>query len=305
MYYLICNALDNWVDPELSEPQNSPREKSVFICDNSQDIIEVLEPLRAIPSLSTKIDAIYSCSPHFVINPLPLITSLKKNALVSSLKKIYDDLLVMRSMCEDLGLEENSNGFDVKLPPNISLDMVSQCAHDLDVIFSTCPILRQDGCEIKLKGVDVGSAWLVFTIIGTVTGATIILNNLAALVDKAIILRSHWLSTKEQEERLRSLKIADDALEKVAETFKAALAAEREKIVDELATENKIIDNEEKRQLNYSVDKLCELMKKGAEIYAAVGSGNDVKAVFPPIESQALPEALPKYLTGNVEGTDE
>ena len=56
----------------------------------------------------------------------------------------------------------------------------------------------------------------------------------------------------------------------------------------ELATEYNISDPEDIERLKNSIHLLSEWMGRGMEIYAAVESPSETKAVFPSIEKQSL-----------------
>lgn len=302
MYYLICNAIENWVEPQFTEHKSDYKQDIIYSCDNAQAIVRLLEPLRILPSVNEEIDVIFSCSKRFALDPRPYILPKNVDPIRIHMRSIKDNLRAMVDMCETLGVEPHSDGFDVKLPTNITLEELADCTKDLSTIFAQCPLLQHEDGQISLQGVDVGSSWLTFIIRGT--GLSVILQNLASLVDKVVHIRSHWLTCKQQEEECKKLGIANEVLEGMVTAHNAVLKKVQENIVEELSAQNNVTEPEDKARLNYSIDLMHKMMDKGLEIYAAIGSADEVKAAFPAVEKQTLPEGLPKLLE-SAEETDK
>ena len=56
-------------------------------------------------------------------------------------------------------------------------------------------------------------------------------------------------------------------------------------------------DGDQRGRLEKSLEKLCNLLDKGVEIYASIDSPNDVQVLFPTLnEQERLPETILKYL---------
>ena len=56
-------------------------------------------------------------------------------------------------------------------------------------------------------------------------------------------------------------------------------------------------DGEQRGRLEKSLEKLCNLLDKGVEIYASIDTPNDVQVLFPTLnEQEKLPDTLLKYL---------
>ncbi len=295
MFYLVNHALDEWVNPQFSEMS-----KNVFSCLNEQQIVNILEPLRPFPEINKQIEIIYSTDDTFGDDSV-FIPS-EKEKIDRAMGAIKANLLAMRSMCEALGVESNSVGFDVKLPPNITLPELSDFAKDLNSIFTQCPILRQAGEEIKLHGVDVGSIWMTFTIIGAGAAiGTYILKNIAAMVDHVVTIREHMAVCKQQEELARSAGLKNESLDTIVNANKQIMKSLINKATDELSKENQVTNSEDKERIRLSLGLLKEWIDKGMEIYSAIDAPQDVKAAFPPLEAQALPDFSLKKLIGREE----
>lgn len=234
--------------------------------------------------------------------PLYAVSKASPNFKMSAdlVKKFLDEAIRIKTKLETIvrlfevvNYKTEADGFDIKLPSNMSLSELSKCTKDLDTIFSTCPIFKDKG-TITFSAVDVGSVWLSFAI-GSVA-AVAILKAIAELVDKALIIRSHYLTTREQEENIKRLNLGNEILNTVAETNKTVGNALMKKTCDELAEKHNINDPEDRERIRHSLNLMTDWMSKGMEIYPSVIAPPETKAVFPPVERQALPKSVSALL---------
>ena len=297
MHYLIHNALDNWVEPVFVEHKQPGTNDVAFSFENAQIIIRLIKPLSMIPVVRKNINKIYKTSSKFKTDATPYITGTGVKLIRECMNIIYADLSAMADMCMVLGVEQNSVGFDVKLPPNITLAELSECTKDLNHIFTQCPLLHSDNEEIKLHGVDIGSMWLTFTIICMGAATTFyVVNNLAAMVDKVLAIREHAEVLKQQEELTQRAGIKGEMLQTIVEANKTIIKTLTNDAVKELATEKDISTPEDVERTRASFIMLKEWMEKGMEVYSAIDAPDEVKAAFPPVEMQMLPDSTAKIL---------
>ena len=201
------------------------------------------------------------------------------NNIYSCLRCVYDALKIQYEGSE-------TNSIEIKMPADIDLDSFSKCTGDLNKVFTQCPFLSSDDGKIVFSGVERGSVLLTFVVTG---GVITILVGLAALVDKAVQISSHVLTTKEQLERLRKIGIDNKLIEELKKTHEEVERQLKENAIRELAEKNNIDDPEEKQRIEYSLDKLSKWIDKGLEIHAAIGASDEIKALFPPVEMPSLP----------------
>ena len=256
-----------------------------------------LEELPGFQNVSSKFLEIVGCEGVPTSGTGCWIMPESTNVIQSYLEGIKFSLSSLKALCKEIGVSEREHGFDIKLPPDVTLRDLSVLIKNLDSVFSQCPLFRKDDGQITYSGVDVGSTWLTFTVIGA--GAIYILNKLAEFVDKCIIIRSHWLTCKQQEESLRRLKLSNDILNELENKNQAILEKAKEQVVSELAASNDIVDPEDNERLKYAMNVFIEQMNKGMEIYACVGAPQEIKAIFPAVETQALPDTALKMLTAS------
>ena len=235
IYYLCKEYVEdiNNLSFEAIEPGKVYKMESWNKCKNAMFVV------RQIPFLKGYVDNFYSRVPVFVREKNnPQIDSSTMNILAGIKIDIADKMNTVIELYESLNMDANETGIDVKIPSCNSLKDYTAYLKELDFIFSQCPFLQHESGEIKFKTVDVGSQWLTFLVVATTGTAAVsyILNNLALLVDKAVQIKSHLLSLKQQEEILRSQKLQDDVLNASIESFNVLKSHYLSEAVKELKT---------------------------------------------------------------------
>jgi len=143
--FAICiDANNTWVDLSFEEKKGAGDIK-YYVLKNIVDIKKCLEKLDRIKAFSVYIEAIRKTSIAFEQSKgTAYFDGSAKNSLNSAYNRLRDKILTIAEVSESIEYEHNNNGFDVKLPPNMSLSDLSKCAKDLDQIFSTCPLLKKE-----------------------------------------------------------------------------------------------------------------------------------------------------------------
>ena len=294
--YSICkNTYTQW--QELSfEEKKTISNATYYNLKNVPEIQYILESLETIESLYNIIEKIRNYSIGFKqIKGEISLDQQGKNQLVKDYQLLKVKIKTILELFDSLNYNTEFDGFDVKLPSNISLSDLSKCTKDLNTIFSTCPLFANNEGTISFSAVDVGSVWLSFIVGG---GAALsMLTMLAALIDKAIIIRSHYISTKEQEAKIKSLELENEILENAKNVNQQLTKGLIDKLSKELAEQNNINDLEDIERLKHSIQLLSDWMYKGLEMYASIHTSKETKAVYPPIDKQVLPEKIIELLT--------
>lgn len=299
IYYICRTVQESWNDLSFDEAKAAGN-ATYYKLKNADAVRGILADLDAIESFQETIASIRNRSYGFAQSSGEItIDPRVKSALLGDYQKLYIKVSTITELFESLDYRQDSEGFDIKLPPDISLSDLSKCTKDLDTIFSTCPLFANQENKIKFTAVDVGSMWFTFLVVGTT--AVVTLRLIAELVDKALVIRSHYLTSREQEERVRSLQLGNDALENAMAINKQITKGLLAKVSTELAEEHNISDPEDLGRLRNSIQLMADWMDKGMEVYASIQAPEETKAVFPPIEKQTLPEGIIGLLT---EGTD-
>ncbi len=208
-----------------------------------------------------------------------------KNMLVSSIENVIE---LYESM--ELSSEETL-GLDIKLPKFEDFSEFKKCIDELDFILYKCPLFKAKGEDLKFNTMDVGSMWLNFLIIGVTVGATsIILNNIAAFLDKCIVVRSHKITVDQQALQLQSMALKEEKKRELLEGINDIYQAQVETIISELENETgvNLKDGEERGIVAQSFEKANILIDKGLQIYSTIDSPAEIKALFEPIEMKYL-----------------
>ena len=299
IYYICRTVQESWNDLSFDEVKAAGN-ATYYKLKNTDAVREILADLDVIESFQETVASIRNRSYGFTQSAGEItVDSRARSALLGDYQKLYTKVSTITELFESLDYRQDSEGFDIKLPPDISLSDLSKCTKDLDTIFSTCPLFANQENKIKFTAVDVGSMWFTFLVVGTT--AVVTLRLIAELVDKALVIRSHYLTSREQEERVRSLQLGNDALENAMAINKQITKGLLAKVSTELAEEHNISDPEDLGRLRNSIQLMADWMDKGMEVYASIQAPEETKAVFPPIEKQTLPEGIIGLLT---EGTD-
>lgn len=298
--YFLCKQYKTEVD-DLNIIET--RKNQIYVIEKWSSYKNTLSVLRNVKPLKKHIDDFYRSVPVFVREEQkPEIDSSIRNSLINKKKNIVSKMDAIIELYESMELGERTNGIDVKIPKCDSLDEYISLLKEIDFIFTQCPYMCHKDGQIKFNTVDVGSQWLSFLICAAAGSAAIkfIWDNLAAMIDVCLQLKSHLLSIKQQEEVLRIQKFQGDALKSSLDAFeviKKHYISEAAKEIEEKNGEYPLKDGEERGKLEKSLEKLCGLLDKGVEIYASIDAPKEAQLLFPALGDKAeLPDAVLKYL---------
>ena len=211
--YFICQSLkENWQD--LSFEERKINGGVFYKLSNLSNVKSNLKLASEITSFKQVVKNIENYSPGFnVVEGEVVLDPRGRNAFSADYNQLNLKITTIIDLFDSFDYKQSDNGFDIKLPPEITLSELGKCSKDLDQIFSTCPLLSRENATISLSSVDVGSIWLSFLVGGTAIAT--VLSMVAVLIDKALIIRSHYLTTKTQMETYRSIKLSNDMIERM------------------------------------------------------------------------------------------
>jgi len=284
---------------------NYNKNAHIYTINNWLELKNILNKIEKIPVLKNLTSKCIKSVPDVVRHEKsPRMNEDIYNEFIAEKNILYNKMNMIIELYESMNLENDGNGVDIKLPPCEDLKEYISYLKDLEFIFSQCPYLQCENEILKFGSVDIGSNWLKLTIAGAST--CLLLTNIASLVDKALILRSHYITIAQQEELLKSQQIKNELTEENFETFKTLKNAYMNIIINLLQKEYDTSWNpEEIDKAERSLEKLIILLDKGCEIYATLDAPEDVQALFPEIQGNLeLPDNIMKYLEDK-EGHDE
>lgn len=193
---------------------------------------------------------------------------------------------------ESMGLESKEPlGVDIKLPNCKDFVELKKCIDDLDYILYKSPLFRDETENLEFKTVDVGSLWLTFAVIGAGAVTTsIILNNLAAFIDKCMVVHSHKLTLQQQKLQVETMKMEKEKKETFLNNLEQLYKSLVDTTVSELMQETQKMpqNGEEIGMIEKSIEKMNALIEKGLQIYSTIESPQEVKALFAPLEMKYL-----------------
>ena len=201
------------------------------------------------------------------------------------------------SIYESLGLDRNIEvGLDIKLPVTKDFQDFRKNIDDLEFIFSKCPFFKTKTEELRFSGLDVGSEWLNFVVIGlfgassTLILGSVLLNNIAAFIDKCIAIKNHKAVVRHQIELIELSITEQKEKEVIIKNLNRVIEIQLDNIIRDMEeiSGHKVIDGDEKGRVEQSFEKLEKLIDKGLQIYSTIGSPPEVKALFEPLEMKYL-----------------
>ena len=297
--YILCrDNIDKITDVNFEEEISKIARR--YNVSYWNECYNVLVKLYSIECFKEVVNEIYSLVSPFTIKRDDFVIDYDNgNQLKIKLRELSEK---MRTIVDFYGMvfkKQVEVGFDVKLAECDDLNDFANQVNELKFIIQQCPFLKVQDSDIKFGNVDVGSTWLTFLVCGT--AATMLLKNLAALIDKAIIIKSHILTCKEQQERLKTIQIKNEIAEEVSDALEKLKNQELSDCVLELGNklEIELRDGEEEDRARRSIEKLAELIERGMQIYTSIDAPEEVKAVFPAMEVSSLPTDTLKMLSEN------
>lgn len=298
--YYLCKKFYKALN-SLTISEEKSQNITTYCIENWYEYLNILKSLRTIPYFKNKVDLIYNSIPVFIkSSPQPKIDISIKNKFLNAHLVLVQNMKTIIELYESMNISEKEKGIDVKIPNCQNLKEYIKYLNDIDFVFSQCPYLLHKDETIKFSFVDVGSNWLTFIIEVSAGAATsfYILNNLAKIVDKAMILKSHYSSIKEQEENLKIARQKRELAEEEKEIFNTLKKYYMKDISDSLENEIAPLDDGDQRgRLEKSLEKLSNLLDKGVEIYASLDVPKEIQVLFPAIEEQEkLSDSILNYL---------
>ncbi len=268
---------------------------------NWRPAIQSIESLMKIDFISGNAKEAYNAvGPVEREETTPHVSNNMYSRFISPYRVIVNKLEAVVDLYESMKNGESKPGIDIKIPNCDNFQEYISLLKEICFVLYQCPYMVCKDEELRFRGTDVGSDWLTFALVisAGAAGAFRILNNLAALINKAIALKSNRDVFLMQEEQLRSMKAKNEVAEETIETFKRMKQFTYQKYIDELKQEiGDVKDGEEEDKVSKTLDKLIDLMDKGIEIYTSIETPKEIKVLFPFSDKQeVLPENFMKYL---------
>lgn len=204
--YRLCKQNINFLESAAAKKDNK---SGLFVVSNWDVVQERFKLIKKIPSFKNYINDCINSVPVLVRESVsPQIDSSTAQKINSKLKVITNRMKVIIELYESMEIGDDGNGIDIKIPPCDDLKEYISYLRDIEFIFSQCPFLQCENETLKFESVDVGSNWIRLAVASTST--CILLTNIGAVVDKAITLRSHYITVQQQEEMLKATQMKNE-----------------------------------------------------------------------------------------------
>lgn len=217
------------------------------------------------------------------------------------LSRDYQDFLnlfnIVKSKCEAIIDMENGDipkedkdCLYIKLPENLKeindLDIIIK---GLNTSFNLCPVLRDTYKEVNFVGVDVGSNWLILSVI--LTGAPIVaktLNWIADFIKKCndIRIQNRNIKKMDLEYLISKTEFVNEEKKKIIDSIQKGLETDIKEECIQKFNEigipiKKKITNEEEGKIVHSMITMSNILEMGVEIYPSIDSTQELKNCFP------------------------
>ena len=137
-----------------------------------------------------------------------------------------------------------------------------KCLNDIEFVLFQCPYLRDKDETIKFASVDVGSNWISLLVTGVVatTGISVILSNLAVILNTAMELKAKWKTLKYYENIIDE---KEDLFEKNKEVMTFLREKEMQIILNSLQDSiGEVNDPEEETKVEKTIERLAGLLDR-------------------------------------------
>lgn len=289
IYKLSCSTVDAISDLKCTES----KEAGCVNVSGWLNAKETILKLKELEYFKESCDLLWNSVPSYYKDEKEFsVTKQRWNEILINRNNLHRKIRDVIELYESMGFDrDKSVGLNIKLPNNMDFSDFTNALKDLEFIFTKCPFICNLEEKLQFKNVDIGSTWLCFAIVGiATTGVSMIANNIAALIDKAIIIKSHLLSIEQQEERLKAIvsdrEKKEEAMNIVTESYKQMKEECWSTNIEELtaSTGVKLADGDEKSRTEQSLKKLGVLIDNGLKIYSSIDAPEEVKILFPPLE---------------------
>lgn len=241
--------------------------------------VTVVNELYQIEVFKRTLEDMKSCCGDILNCNMSVIFPPKIDLFKKSLRDLLLKMQTVIDLGDSVGFSEIEQGFDIKMPSDLSLKEMSNCISDIDKALTQCPYLNVDGEKIEFKNIDVGSFWLEFLTI--CTGATIVLLNLSKIIDKATKIASHMKTVRYQTKQIEALSLKNEIAKSMVSGFNEMTDLLVEKCANELQDEINPLEPEDFERTKLTLNLLGDWISKGMEIHSCLEAPQEIKDLFP------------------------
>lgn len=293
--YEICRNTYSSIDSISGENVTIGSRNGVHV-SGWDDASHALIKLRKIESLKNEADTLFDAAPEFYRDCETFnVTNEEWSRILLAKKQLMKTMDVIVDLYETMGMNtDDERGLDIKLPKFNDFSEFVKYIEDIEFVLTKCPFLQDDNEKLIFENVDIGSTWLTFFVVGGISlfGVSVLLNNVAAFIDKCIVIRSHYLTIQQQKNELEAEK-SDEAEKRIISKYLDNLyKKEVDSAIKELeeTTKHKVKndDGDEFGRIEQCFEKMGNLIEKGLQIRANINSSKETRALFEPLEMKYI-----------------
>lgn len=291
--YLKCSKIFDYLVRRYNFYMTNDKDDVLYIIHSLKDDFYSLDKNYNIYDIKFLQDSINELKIYFNVTANNKI--ILKSQIMDRMKELLIELESIIKFFESIGFGQGEQdkmlGLEIKLPSSNSLTDLKKYISDLEFIFTKCPFFNNNDEELKFQNIDIGSIWLDFAVVGVALGTgSILLNNIAAFVDRCFIIRSHQLNTLQQKNAIEKAKLETNVKKELLESIDKLYKFLVDNAINELEEISgyKLQDGEERGMAAQSFEKLQVLIDKGLQIYSTIDAPEETKALFEPLEIKYL-----------------
>ena len=278
-----------------------------FVCKENYEIIneEKYKDIRYLRSTG-KEDFVHAMENLYEIEPVRemskrIVDNLESHDLGIDADNEIEDLIGLLKinlataikLYESIGSNVKKHfAIDIRFPETNNITEFRKYIDELEFIFTKCPFLQSDNESFRFEGVDLGSTWMRLSVeIATaVMAGSLLLNNVAAFIDKCLIIRSHYLTLQQQKTFVERDEIEQQKRELILEYIDSIYERQIDQAIEEMeeVSGHEIADGDEKGRAEQYFEKMERLLDKGLQIYSSIDSPQETKVLFEPLEMKYL-----------------
>lgn len=289
--YLICEQHYDTVN-NFSAAEVSVLSRTMYNISDWLSYMEMLLQLKKINILTERSEKVIESVPEYYRTKDEFrLDDQEWNLVRNANLELKRTMGFVIELYESMGLStEEKVGIDIKIPQCSDISEYVSYISDLEYIFTKCPFLESKDEKWIFDNVDVGSDWITLLVEFSAAGAvaSVLLNNLAAFIDKCIIIRSHYLSTQKQKIELENEKENEEYKQSVTKYLDSIYAKAVDNAIKEMEEISgytvKNDDGDDKGRIQEAFNRMGKLIDKGVQIYSTIDSPEETKLLFEPLE---------------------
>ncbi len=291
--YILCKENVDYVANIEAKDVKYPNGRAGKNVTGCKQAIEHMQQLKEIDYLKNEIERLVeNVSSYFINKESFVVDAAEWNIIANAKLRLMNRMNAVIDLYESMGFEKGEElALDIKMPQSNDLTEFMENIKDLEFIITKCPFLKSESESLRFESTDVGSFWITLCVIaGTTVVTSVIINNLLAVVDKTLVIKSHMETLEQQKALTEKMNLENEQKKSMIQSLEMLYKCQVEQCITELEEQTQITmaDGEERGRAEQVLNKMMKLLDKGMQFYPSINSSNEVKALFEPIEMKYI-----------------